>query len=136
MPGPFPGIGPSLEHPARWPGMHQRLITNISNALNDLLPPPYVADIGERLYVLQPERTIYPDVVLIERPAPPAPTPAGAPAVTMASDPPWVLAAPLGEVQEVFVEILTVPDEKLLRRRPLRPPGGLSPRATRSSPSA
>jgi hypothetical protein len=27
--------------------MHQRLITNISNALNDLLPPPYIADIGE-----------------------------------------------------------------------------------------
>jgi uncharacterized protein DUF4058 len=64
MPGPFPGVDPYLEHPARWPSMHQRLITGISNAPNDLLPPPYVADIGERLYVLQPERRIYPDLVL------------------------------------------------------------------------
>jgi hypothetical protein len=111
MPGPFPGMDPYLEHPARWPGMHQRLITNISNVLNDLLPPPYIADIGERLYVLQPERSIYPDVVLVERPAPPAPPDASATAVMTASDPPLVLTAPLAEVREVFVEIRTVPDE-------------------------
>jgi uncharacterized protein DUF4058 len=111
MPGPFPGMDPYLEHPARWPSMHQRLITNISNALNALLPPPYIADIGERLYVLQPERSIYPDVVLVERPTPPSPPEATATAVMVPSDPPWVLTAPLGEVREVFVEILTVPDE-------------------------
>lgn len=62
MPGPFPGMDPYLEHPARWPGLAQRLINGICNAMNDL--PPYIADIGERLYVLQPERSIYPDVVL------------------------------------------------------------------------
>src|SRR5207245_6396826 len=110
MPGPFPGMDPYLEHPARWPGMHQRLITGISNALNDLLPPPYIADIGERLYVLQPERSTYPDVALVERPAPPAPPDASATAV-LVSDPPLVLAAPLAEMREVFVEIRTVPDE-------------------------
>ena len=108
MPGPFPGMDPYLEHPARWPSMHQRLITNISNALNDLLPPPYIADIGERMYVLQPERSIYLDVVLVERPAPPAPPDASATAVMTASDPPLVLTAPLTEMREVFVEILTL----------------------------
>src|SRR6478672_10599415 len=111
MPGPFPGMDPYLEHPARWPGMHQRLITNISNALNDLLPPPYIADIGERLYVMQPERSIYPNVVPVERPAPPAPPDASAAAVLL-SDPPLVLAAPqAAEMREVFIEIRTIPDE-------------------------
>src|SRR5947208_14141739 len=107
MPGPFPGMDPYLEHPARWPSMHQRLITNISNALNDLLPPPYTADIGERLYVMQPERSIYPDVVLVERPAPPAPPDARATAV-MLSEPPLVLAAPPAEMPAVISEVRTL----------------------------
>jgi hypothetical protein len=87
MPDMFPGMDPYLEHPARWPGMRQRLITNLSNTLNDMLPPPYIADIDERLYVMQPERSIYPDVVLVERPASPAPPEASAMAV-LVSDPP------------------------------------------------
>ena len=33
------------------------------------MPPHYVADIGERLYVVQPERSIYSDVVVIEHPS-------------------------------------------------------------------
>ena len=61
MPSPFPGMDPYLEHPALWPGVHQGLITYMQAALNTLLPPRYVADIGERLYVVQPERSIYPD---------------------------------------------------------------------------
>ena len=26
MPSPFPGMDPCLEHPASWPGVHQRFI--------------------------------------------------------------------------------------------------------------
>ena len=37
--------------------------------LNALLPRHYVADIGERVYIVQPERSIYPDVVIIEHPS-------------------------------------------------------------------
>lgn len=43
MPSPFPGMDPYLEHPARWPGVHQRLMTYIADTLNIALPPHYVA---------------------------------------------------------------------------------------------
>jgi hypothetical protein len=105
-------MDPYLEHPALWPGVHQRLITYLGDRLNTLLPPHYVADIGERLYVVQPERSIYPDVVGVEPPAT-APLPEqqqGSNAAIMTSDPPWVLTVEPVEVREVFVEILSVGD--------------------------
>lgn len=109
MPSPFPGMDPYLEHPALWPGVHQGLITYVQAVLNTLLPPPYVADIGERLYVVQPERSIYPDVVVIEHPsdlllAAQEATGASGSAV---SDPPWILTLYPVEMREVFIEILT-----------------------------
>ncbi|MBI3325753.1 MAG: DUF4058 family protein [Nitrospinae bacterium] len=112
MPSPFPGMDPYLEHPALWPGVHQRFITHIGDALNAVLPPRYVADIGERLYVVQPERSIYPDVVVLEHPSKEAPTAqgAGGTAVAVVSDPPWVLTVQPVEMREVFIEILSVAD--------------------------
>ena len=68
MPSPFPGMDPYLEHPALFPGVHQRLITYVGDALNAVLPGRYVADIGERLYIIQQERSIDPDVVIFEHP--------------------------------------------------------------------
>ena len=65
MSGPFPGMDPCLEDPAYWHGMHNRLIFCASEALNIGLPPGYVADIEERLYVVEAERSIYPDVALL-----------------------------------------------------------------------
>jgi hypothetical protein len=81
-------------------------------ALNTLLPPPYVADIGERLYVVQPERSIYPDVVVIEHPseAPQSVQGAIGASGTAVSDPPWILTLYPVEMREVFIEILTVGD--------------------------
>ncbi len=68
MPSPFPGMDPYLEDPARWPDVHQRLITYISDALQPQIRPRYHARMGERVYVLHPPRTMYPDVVLTRRP--------------------------------------------------------------------
>ncbi len=68
MPSPFPGMDPYLEAPALWPGVHQRLITYIADALQPELRPRYHARIGERLYVVQTAHTLYPDVTLVERP--------------------------------------------------------------------
>ncbi len=112
MPSPFPGMDPYLEHPALWPGVHQRLITYIADTLNAALPPRYMADIGERLYVVQPGRGIYPDVVVLEPPVPPPPTEPGAVGIAaVASDPPWMLTVKPEEIREVYIEILSVPDE-------------------------
>jgi hypothetical protein len=112
MPGPFPGMDPFLEHPALWPGVHQRFITYVGDALNAVLPARYVADIGERLYIVQPERGIYPDVVVLEHPsAQPPKEQAGAAMAAMVSDPPWVVTYHPVEMREVFIEILPVADE-------------------------
>jgi hypothetical protein len=112
MPSPFPGMDPYLEHPALWPGVHQRLITYLGDRLNTLLPPHYVADIGERLYVVQPDRSIYPDVVVVEPPSTVAlpEQQQGSTATVLSSDPPWVLTVEPLEVREVFIEILSVED--------------------------
>ena len=110
MPSPFPGMDPYLEHPALWPGVHQRLITYLGDALNALLPLHYVANIGERLYVVQSERSIYPDVVVVEPPAAvflPERGTSGTAAV-LHSDPSWVLTVDPIERREVFIEILSV----------------------------
>jgi len=68
MPSPFPGMDPYLEDPARWPDVHQRLITYISDALQPQIRPRYHARMGERVYIMHPPRTMYPDVVLTRQP--------------------------------------------------------------------
>ena len=112
MPSPFPGMDPYLEHPARWPGVHQRMITYMGEALNAVLPARYAADIGERLYVVQPARDIYPDVVVLEHPPGPRPMEQGIGGVGVAvtSDPPWVVTLEPAEMREVFIEIVSLSD--------------------------
>jgi hypothetical protein len=83
-----------------------------------MLPSHYVANIGERLYVVQPRRDIYPDVVVVERPPPQILTaqsgvgtvvmPVLSAVEEMGSDPPWVLTVEPVEMREVFVEILSL----------------------------
>ena len=112
MPSPFPGMDPYLEHPALWPGVHQRLITYLGDTLNAMLPPHYVADIGERLYVVEPAHTIYPDVVVHEQPpvGSEATPERSATSTEVSSDPPWVLTIEPVEMREVFIHVLSVAD--------------------------
>jgi hypothetical protein len=44
-------MDPNLEHPTIFPGLHNRLIAGISDALQATLPAPYFAEIGERIWV-------------------------------------------------------------------------------------
>jgi len=107
MPSPFPGMDPYLEDPLWWPSVHQRLITYIGDTLGLLLPPQYIANIGERLYVVQPERNIYPDVAIFESPRPRR-SAGPEPATAVAPDAPWVLIVEPVEMREVFIEILAL----------------------------
>ncbi len=66
MPSPFPGMDPFLEHPAIFPGLHERLIAYLSESLQGRLPEPYYAEIGERLWVETSDRSIGPDVHVLE----------------------------------------------------------------------
>lgn len=67
MPSPFPGMDPYLEHPAIFPGLHDRLVTYISEALQPNLPEPYYAEISDRLWVEVSDRTIEPDVNVLKQ---------------------------------------------------------------------
>ena len=64
MPGPFPGMDPHLEDPTLWPGVHAGLIAALEAALNEVLPPEDAADIGERVYLLEARRDVYPDLAV------------------------------------------------------------------------
>lgn len=109
MPSPFPGMDPYLEEPILWSGVHQGLIGCLRATLNASLPPGYVADVGERLYVVQPQRGIYPDVVIVEYPPPQSVMEQGTGGTAVAvADPPLVLIVEPEEVREVFIEILSL----------------------------
>src|SRR5437870_2816223 len=110
MPSPFPGMDPYLEAPDIWPGFHSRFLTFTSTALNNVLPSGYVADMGERLYVVQSERGILPDLAVWEsRRSPPMGSREGQAAHTSDSRPRWIIPVAEEEVREVFIQILSPP---------------------------
>lgn len=97
---PFPGMDPYLEHPSLWPNVHQRLITYASDALQAQLAPRYYVSIGERVYLEAPERSVYPDLWVVER--------GGTRATTTSAlepDRPIVVVVEPVERREVFIEI-------------------------------
>ncbi len=111
MPSPFPGMDPYLEAPDLWPGLHQSLITYIRDELQPDLRPTYHARIGERVYVVETGRHIYPDVAIIRRPQPErepvlAGGPAPAAAATLVADEPLTVTIPPVEYREPFIEIV------------------------------
>jgi|SRR5665213_1168135 len=111
MPSPFPGMDPFLENSVLWPGLHQLLIARVLIALNSTLPQKYVANITERVYVLQTGRDIYPDVAILEHPFPASGVSEGGVAVAPVGDPPLVLEVEAVEVHEPFIEILPIADQ-------------------------
>ncbi len=125
MPSPFPGMDPYLEEPARWPDLHHRLITYISNALQPQVRPRYHARIGERIYILQPPRALYPDVLLVRRPVR-EPAPVGVYGRTQTTETaviaeeeeesqlPVVFTLPPVEHREPFIEIVHAAGEEVV----------------------
>ncbi len=70
MPSPFPGIDPYLESQHLWEGFHARFVTYFCDALNDVLPETYVAQLGEHFYLMElagrGAKQVLPDVAVIE----------------------------------------------------------------------
>lgn len=65
MSNPFPGMNPWLEDSAQWSGFHHLLITATTEELQPQLQPRgYYALPGERIWLTQPGRPIYPDVTV------------------------------------------------------------------------
>lgn len=106
MPCPFPGMDPYIERPAIWPDFHDALVTAIRGALQPVLRPKYVALAQDRLYVVESDRPIRPDISVVR-----APTPArqsdGAVAVALAEpDEAAVFELSREEVREPYIEII------------------------------
>jgi hypothetical protein len=66
MPCPFPGMDPYLERRALWPDFHDRFITYLGEAVQPFLRPRYAALTQDRLFVVEHQRPIRPDVSIIE----------------------------------------------------------------------
>src|SRR5229473_173178 len=62
---PFPGMDPFIERPEIWPDFHDRFITCLCAELQPLLRPRYVALTQDRLYVVESDRPIWPDVAVV-----------------------------------------------------------------------
>ena len=105
-------MDPYLEHPARWPGVHLGLISALRVALNALLPERYVADAGERLNVVEPDRNIHAGILVIEHSSsrPSEPQPGGTKAVAAPGESVWVITAEPEEQREPYVEIVLADD--------------------------
>lgn len=69
MSSPFPGMDPFLEEPARWAGVHSRLINAISEVIAESVSPAFFVEIEERIYIVTPDdyasQVIVPDVYLV-----------------------------------------------------------------------
>lgn len=114
MPSPFPGMDPWLERPAVFPSLHNNLVYVLQAALNAVLPAGYVAAGDTRVYV-DPELRRIPDVGVYT----PGPAPPGTSAVAVATLTGAGLLAAASEpiadpIEEPYLEILTVDDERLV----------------------
>lgn len=116
MPSPFPGMDPFLERPSVFSGLHGRLITYLEDAIQPLLPPPYFAKSGQRVWVEYSERRREPVVSIV---APAAWQHAGgerggvtALAGEIVAEPVVITLddVPSGEFRETFLDVFTVRD--------------------------
>jgi hypothetical protein len=126
MPNPFPGIDPYLEAQGRWPDFHARFIAYACDMLADRLPDPYVAQIEERLSLVEmpaePGPTFRPDLAILRDDST-----AGAPGVPgTATIEPVVIPMALGvveEVRETWIEVRHLEGRSLVTAIELLSPG-------------
>ena len=101
---PFPGMDPYLERPAIWPDFHDSLIFCIREALQPLLRPRYAALSQDRLYVVESQRPIRPDVSVVR--ARRRPTRSGAAATARKLDRAVVIEMFREEIRQPLIHII------------------------------
>src|SRR4051812_43401201 len=104
MPCPFPGMDPYIEASERWRDFHNMLIAQIQIALKPLLAPRYAAVGDDRLYVVQSNRSIYPDVAVTQRST--EAKKKSSPSALLEMDVPRVFELWQEEVRQPFVKII------------------------------
>ena len=105
MPSPFPGMDPYLEERVNWPDVHHTFISAARAALNAILPSGFVARTEERIYIVEPDQTLYADVVVLQRRTIQQTSPVNQTA-TATIDPPVIYTMHPEEVTETYIEII------------------------------
>src|ERR1035438_8344279 len=69
MPGPFPGMDPYIEDAELWRDAHHWFISAAAEQLQPQLNPRgYYVGIESRVWMEEPERAVYPDIILRHAP--------------------------------------------------------------------
>lgn len=112
MPSPFPGMDPYLEDAGVWPAFHSRIVNALCEALYDVLPPGYDAELDERVRLVAPNGPAIqrlPDVGVTRGPDAPASGPSAS-AVALEE---VAFAAP-DEERTLYVRVLYGPERDLV----------------------
>jgi hypothetical protein len=97
-------MDPYIERPEIWPDFHDSLIAHIRGMLQPLLRPRYVALTQDRLYVVESERPIRPDVAVVRTSAPDRP--AGGATGVLEVDAPAVFELWRDELRQPLIQII------------------------------
>jgi hypothetical protein len=100
---PFPGMDPYLERSEIWADFHDSLIIYIRETLQPLIRPKYVALAQDRLFVVESDRPIYPDVAVIETSSHRRERSG---ATALVADQPIVMEISREEFREPFIQII------------------------------
>lgn len=127
MASPFPGIDPYVEAQGLWTDFHPNLIGYIRDALVEHLPEQYVARVGERLdstsWTAVHDGSAYPNALVADRgPRSDGPTAT----VTAVWNPTVIPRTRISEeidVRYTWVEILHLPDQRLVTSLEVLTPG-------------
>jgi hypothetical protein len=99
-------MDPYIERPAIWPDFHNRLIACVCGELQPMLRPRYVALTEERLYVVESERPIRPDVSMVHTAREQDRSRAALSTAVIDTDPPAVFEFWSEEIREPLIHII------------------------------
>jgi hypothetical protein len=112
MPSPFPGVDPYIESQHFWEDFHPSFLTYCRDALNEILPEGYIAQLGERIRVVELSQRkaelVRPDLAFIGADGPSSPTPArrAKRSITLTLEPVTIpLPTVEMEVSDVWIEV-------------------------------
>jgi hypothetical protein len=107
-------MDPYLEAQGRWRDLHTSMITYCRDALNDVLPENYIAQIEEQIRLVSSEAVLgvlYPDITVGREPkagGPPARPPGGSPTTLEPVTIP-LLKGDVEEIHDTWIEIRNLP---------------------------
>ncbi len=108
---PFPGMDPYIERPAIWPDFHDRFVTYLCGLLQPVLRPRYIALTQDRLYVVEADRPIRPDVSVVRTSSRRT---SGAATAVLEADAPAVFGLWRDEIREPLIHIIEPAEENRL----------------------